>query len=61
MKSITVTDYQTDTDINSSIKEIHDFEMWIKCMNYKLFLEHAHSAEYYKQKNISILTRKEKI
>lgn len=33
-------------------KELKEFEMWIKYTNYRLFLEHAHSYEYYKQRQL---------
>lgn len=50
MKSGNVTDYQTKANIRNSDKELQEFEGWIKYMNYKLFLEHAHSTEYYIQR-----------
>jgi len=31
-------------------KKLQEFEAWIKNMNYSMFLECAHSNEYYKYK-----------
>lgn len=31
-------------------KKLQGFETWIKNVNYSLFLEYAHSNEYYKRK-----------
>lgn len=50
MNSVPLADFQTDEDIQCPDKKIQDFETWLKGMNYKLFLEHAHSSEYYKQR-----------
>ncbi|GAN34646.1 MAG: hypothetical protein DYG83_17180 [Candidatus Brocadia sp. AMX2] len=52
MKSITVTKHQTHIYVHSLDKEFQEFEIWIKYTNYKLFLEHTHSNEYYKQKQL---------
>jgi hypothetical protein len=49
MKGITVINQQTSTNIQSLNKELQEFEIWMKCMNYMLFLEHTHSNEYYRQ------------
>lgn len=35
-------------------REFQEFEIWIKNMNYKLFLEHTHSNEYYKRNQMPL-------
>lgn len=52
MKSIQVTNHHTYVYIQAMDTEFQCFETWIKYTNYKLFLEHAHSREYYKQKEL---------
>lgn len=49
MKNIPIPNQVTSTFIHELDKEMQEFETWIKNMNYKLFLEHTHSNEYYKQ------------
>lgn len=34
-------------------KGFQELKIWIKYMNYKLFLEHTHSNEYYRSKHLS--------
>jgi len=53
MKNINVINQQTSTYIHNLNKELQELETWIKYMNYKLFLEHTHSNEYYKQRQLS--------
>jgi len=38
-------------------KKLQEFETWIKNMNYGLFLEYAHSNEYYKRKQLYLQTK----
>ena len=33
-------------------KKLQEFETWIKNVNYSMFLECAHSNEYYKRKQL---------
>ena len=33
-------------------KGFQEFKIWIKYMNYNLFLEHTHSNEYYRSKQL---------
>ncbi len=33
-------------------KKLQEFETWIKNMNYSMFLECAHSNEYYRRKQV---------
>ncbi len=60
MKSISVTHQDTYVYIQTMDKGFQGFETWIKYTNYKLFLEHTHSREYYKQKEL-YLNQKENI
>ncbi|HHT9146524.1 MAG TPA: hypothetical protein ACFYD4_12780 [Candidatus Wunengus sp. YC61] len=38
-------------------KKLQEFETWIKNVNYSLFLEYAHSNEYYKRKQLYLQTK----
>ncbi len=38
-------------------KKLQEFETWIKNVNYNLFLEYAHSNEYYKRKQLYLQTK----
>lgn len=60
MKNANATEQQTSAYINDLNKEFREFEMWMKYMNYKLFLEHAHSNEYYKRKQLLLLSNRRK-
>lgn len=50
MKNGNVMNQQTNAHSHNLDKELHEFETRIKYMNYKLFLEHTHSDEYYIQR-----------
>ncbi len=50
MKDVNATEQQTSACLYDLNKELQEFETWMKYMNYKLFLEHAHSNDYYTQK-----------
>ncbi len=58
MKNTPIPNQVRGAFIHELDKEIQEFETWIKNMNYKLFLEHAHSNEYYKQ-NLPHIEQKE--
>ncbi len=47
MENIHTTHQPKKTYSHFLEKEIKAFDLWVKNMNYKLFLEHAHSPEYY--------------
>lgn len=47
METVPTTHQPQKTYSHFLEKEIKAFDLWIKNMNYKLFLEHAHSTEYY--------------
>ena len=38
-------------------KKLQEFETWIKNMNYSMFLECAHSNEYYRRKQLYLQTK----
>lgn len=52
MKSVNIVNQQDDTSVHDFGKGLQEFEIWIKYTNYKLFLEHAHSYEYYRQRQL---------
>ena len=57
MKNENTTNPQAYTCTNVLNKKLQEFETWIKNMNYGLFLEYAHSNEYYKRKQLYLQTK----
>lgn len=54
MKNLKTTSSNIHTYTHTLSREFQEFEIWIKNMNYKLFLEHTHSSEYYKRKQVPL-------
>lgn len=52
MKTATIVNQQAMTYVQDFDKGLHELETWIKYMNYKLFLEHTHSYEYHRQRQL---------
>lgn len=48
MKNACGANEQAGTYVHDFDTGLQEFETWIKYMNYKLFLEHTHSYEYYR-------------
>ncbi|TLD40149.1 MAG: hypothetical protein JETT_3594 [Candidatus Jettenia ecosi] len=54
MKNLKTTGSEICTYTHALNIEFQEFEIWIKNMNYKLFLEYTHSSEYYKRKQMPL-------
>lgn len=54
MKNLKTAGSEICTYARALNMEFQEFEIWIKNMNYKLFLEHTHSSEYYKRKQVPL-------
>lgn len=54
MKNLKTTSSEICAYAHALNKEFQEFEIWIKNMNYKLFLEHTHSNEYYKRNQMPL-------
>lgn len=52
MKSVHIVNQQGFTYVHDFNTGLQEFETWIKYMNYILFLEHTHSDEYYRQRQL---------
>ncbi|TVL94600.1 MAG: hypothetical protein CV082_14300 [Candidatus Brocadia sp. BL1] len=54
MRNVSVINQCIDMRIMDYEKRFQEFRVWIKFMNYNLFLEHTHSKEYYRSKQLYI-------
>ena len=52
MKTENITNPQAYTCTHVLNKKLQEFDTWMKNMNYRLLLEHTHSDEYYKRKQL---------
>ena len=57
MKTENTTNPEAYTRTYVLNKKLQEFETWIKNVNYSLFLEYAHSNEYYKRKQLYLQTK----
>jgi len=57
MKTENTTNPEAYTRTHVLNKKLQEFETWIKNVNYSLFLEYAHSNEYYKRKQLYLQTK----
>jgi len=54
MKNTDTQDHKNTDPFFELNLRVKDFEMWIKNMNFKLFLEHSHSDDYYKLNRMKV-------